>query len=50
MATRFGVSRPTATKALDKLEAAGVLAGGGRQGADGPRRADSRGAFVACRS
>ncbi|MFF2362692.1 GntR family transcriptional regulator [Streptomyces sp. NPDC058122] len=30
LATRFGVSRPTATKALDKLEAAGVLAGGGQ--------------------
>ncbi|MEV7325055.1 GntR family transcriptional regulator [Streptomyces sp. NPDC093970] len=31
LADRFGVSRPTVTKALDKLEAAGVLAGG-RQG------------------
>ncbi|MFD6550065.1 GntR family transcriptional regulator [Streptomyces sp. NPDC058398] len=30
LATRFGVSRPTVTKALDKLEAAGVLAGGGQ--------------------
>ncbi|WUM74535.1 GntR family transcriptional regulator [Streptomyces sp. NBC_00328] len=30
LAARFGVSRPTATKALDKLEAAGVLAGGGQ--------------------
>ncbi|MFJ3194176.1 GntR family transcriptional regulator [Streptomyces griseoviridis] len=27
---RFGVSRPTVTKALEKLEAAGVLAGGGQ--------------------
>ncbi|MEU0389999.1 GntR family transcriptional regulator [Streptomyces chartreusis] len=27
---RFGVSRPTVTKALDKLEAAGVLTGGGQ--------------------
>ncbi|MFC8780060.1 GntR family transcriptional regulator [Streptomyces nigra] len=31
LAERFGVSRPTVTKALEKLEAAGVLAGG-RQG------------------
>ncbi|MGI5455867.1 GntR family transcriptional regulator [Streptomyces sp. CA-249302] len=30
LAERFGVSRPTATKALDKLEAAGVLANGGQ--------------------
>lgn len=30
LATRFGVSRPTVTKALDKLEAAGVLAGAGQ--------------------
>jgi DNA-binding GntR family transcriptional regulator len=30
LAGRFGVSRPTVTKALDKLEAAGVLAGGGQ--------------------
>ncbi|MFF3915709.1 GntR family transcriptional regulator [Streptomyces sp. NPDC001852] len=30
LAARFGVSRPTVTKALDKLEAAGVLAGGGQ--------------------
>lgn len=30
LATRFGVSRPTVTKALDKLEAAGVLATGGQ--------------------
>ncbi|MFF1721087.1 GntR family transcriptional regulator [Streptomyces sviceus] len=30
LATRFGVSRPTVTKALDKLEAAGVLTGGGQ--------------------
>jgi DNA-binding GntR family transcriptional regulator len=30
LAERFGVSRPTVTKALDKLEAAGVLAGGGQ--------------------
>jgi DNA-binding FadR family transcriptional regulator len=30
LAERFGVSRPTATKALEKLEAAGVLAGGGQ--------------------
>ncbi|MEU6682678.1 GntR family transcriptional regulator [Streptomyces sp. NPDC046832] len=30
LATRFGVSRPTVTKALDKLEAAGVLASGGQ--------------------
>ena len=29
LAERFGVSRPTLTKALDKLEAAGVLASGG---------------------
>ncbi|UOB12029.1 GntR family transcriptional regulator [Streptomyces sp. HP-A2021] len=27
---RFGVSRPTVTKALDKLEAAGVLASAGQ--------------------
>jgi DNA-binding GntR family transcriptional regulator len=30
LAERFGVSRPTVTKALGKLEAAGVLAGGGQ--------------------
>ncbi|MFE7979943.1 GntR family transcriptional regulator [Streptomyces shenzhenensis] len=30
LATRFGVSRPTVTKALDKLEAAGVLASEGQ--------------------
>ncbi|MEU5047380.1 GntR family transcriptional regulator [Streptomyces griseorubiginosus] len=30
LAKRFGVSRPTVTKALDKLETAGVLAGGGQ--------------------
>ncbi|MEU5311875.1 GntR family transcriptional regulator [Streptomyces sp. NPDC021562] len=30
LATRFGVSRPTVTKALDKLEAAGVLASAGQ--------------------
>ncbi|MEU1408528.1 GntR family transcriptional regulator [Streptomyces sp. NPDC005728] len=30
LADRFGVSRPTVTKALDKLEAAGVLASGGQ--------------------
>lgn len=30
LADRFGVSRPTVTKALDRLEAAGVLAGGGQ--------------------
>ncbi|MEU1934606.1 GntR family transcriptional regulator [Streptomyces coeruleorubidus] len=30
LATRFGVSRPTISKALDRLEAAGVLAGGGQ--------------------
>jgi DNA-binding GntR family transcriptional regulator len=30
LAERFGVSRPTMTKALEKLEAAGVLAGGGQ--------------------
>jgi DNA-binding GntR family transcriptional regulator len=30
LAERFGVSRPTVTKALDRLEAAGVLAGGGQ--------------------
>ncbi|MFJ5259296.1 GntR family transcriptional regulator [Streptomyces sp. NPDC088387] len=30
LAERFGVSRPTMTKALDKLEAAGVLASGGQ--------------------
>ncbi|MFI9765717.1 GntR family transcriptional regulator [Streptomyces sp. NPDC052415] len=30
LAARFEVSRPTVTKALDKLEAAGVLAGGGQ--------------------
>ncbi|MER6274964.1 GntR family transcriptional regulator [Streptomyces sp900105245] len=30
LAGRFGVSRPTVTKALDKLEAVGVLAGGGQ--------------------
>jgi DNA-binding GntR family transcriptional regulator len=30
LAERFGVSRPTLTKALEKLETAGVLAGGGQ--------------------
>ncbi|MFJ6085382.1 GntR family transcriptional regulator [Streptomyces sp. NPDC092369] len=30
LATRFGVSRPTITKALDKLETAGVLVSGGQ--------------------
>ncbi|MEV0206201.1 GntR family transcriptional regulator [Streptomyces sp. NPDC050788] len=30
LAERFGVSRPTVTKALDKLEASGVLASGGQ--------------------
>ncbi|MGW5279461.1 GntR family transcriptional regulator [Streptomyces collinus] len=30
LAERFGVSRPTVTKALDKLVTAGVLAGGGQ--------------------
>ncbi|WP_225887464.1 MULTISPECIES: GntR family transcriptional regulator [Streptomyces] len=30
LADRFGVSRPTVTKALEKLETAGVLAGGGQ--------------------
>lgn len=30
LAGRFGVSRPTVAKALEKLEAAGVLAGGGQ--------------------
>lgn len=30
LAKRFGVSRPTVTKALEKLETAGVLAGGGQ--------------------
>ncbi|MEV3993213.1 GntR family transcriptional regulator [Streptomyces sp. NPDC049837] len=30
LAARFRVSRPTVTKALDKLEAAGVLASGGQ--------------------
>ncbi|MBR8643015.1 GntR family transcriptional regulator [Streptomyces tuirus] len=30
LAERFGVSRPTVTKALEKLEAAGLLAGGGQ--------------------
>jgi DNA-binding GntR family transcriptional regulator len=30
LADRFGVSRPTVTKALDKLESAGVLASGGQ--------------------
>lgn len=30
LATRFGVSRPTVTKALDKMESAGVLASGGQ--------------------
>ncbi|MGA5166385.1 MULTISPECIES: GntR family transcriptional regulator [Streptomyces] len=30
LAARFGISRPTVTKALDKLEAAGVLASGGQ--------------------
>ncbi|EFL33819.1 putative transcriptional regulator [Streptomyces viridochromogenes DSM 40736] len=30
LAGRFRVSRPTVTKALEKLEAAGVLAGGGQ--------------------
>ncbi|WP_236678553.1 GntR family transcriptional regulator [Streptomyces actinomycinicus] len=30
LADRLGVSRPTVAKALDRLEAAGVLAGGGQ--------------------
>ncbi|MDH6587267.1 DNA-binding GntR family transcriptional regulator [Streptomyces sp. SAI-133] len=30
LADRFGVSRPTVSKALEKLETAGVLAGGGQ--------------------
>ncbi|WP_443056198.1 GntR family transcriptional regulator [Streptomyces sp. IBSBF 3136] len=30
LAERFGVSRPTVTKALDRLETAGVLASGGQ--------------------
>ncbi|MFJ5269307.1 GntR family transcriptional regulator [Streptomyces sp. NPDC088358] len=30
LATRFGVSRPTVTKVLDRLEVAGVLASGGQ--------------------
>ncbi|MBK3629151.1 GntR family transcriptional regulator [Streptomyces sp. MBT49] len=30
LANRFGVSRPTVSKALDRLEAAGVLANGGQ--------------------
>lgn len=30
LAERFGVSRPTVSKALEKLEAAGVLTGGGQ--------------------
>ncbi|MFF8944282.1 GntR family transcriptional regulator [Streptomyces sp. NPDC014864] len=30
LASRFGVSRPTVTKALDRLEAAGLLANGGQ--------------------
>ncbi|MFF7332737.1 GntR family transcriptional regulator [Streptomyces sp. NPDC008150] len=30
LADRFGVSRPTVTKALDKLEASGVLTNGGQ--------------------
>ncbi|MGW0612688.1 GntR family transcriptional regulator [Streptomyces sp. NPDC002788] len=30
LAERFGVSRPTVTKALERLEAAGLLAGGGQ--------------------
>ncbi|WP_405935258.1 GntR family transcriptional regulator [Streptomyces longwoodensis] len=30
LAERFGVSRPTVTRALEKLETAGVLAGGGQ--------------------
>ncbi|MEV4789291.1 GntR family transcriptional regulator [Streptomyces tuirus] len=30
LAARFGVSRPTVTKALNRLEAAGLLAGGGQ--------------------
>ncbi|WP_308287400.1 GntR family transcriptional regulator [Streptomyces indiaensis] len=30
MAERFEVSRPTVTKALERLEAAGLLAGGGQ--------------------
>lgn len=30
LAERFGVSRPTITKALERLETAGVLAGGGQ--------------------
>ncbi|MEU5507235.1 GntR family transcriptional regulator [Streptomyces fungicidicus] len=30
LAERFGVSRPTVTKALEKLEATGVLVGGGQ--------------------
>jgi DNA-binding GntR family transcriptional regulator len=30
LSARFGVSRPTVTRALDKLETAGVLTGGGQ--------------------
>lgn len=30
LSTQFGVSRPTVGKALDKLEAAGLLSGGGQ--------------------
>ncbi|WP_239015613.1 GntR family transcriptional regulator [Streptomyces sp. CdTB01] len=30
LAERFGVSRPTVAKALEKLDAAGLLAGGGQ--------------------
>ncbi|WP_344368524.1 GntR family transcriptional regulator [Streptomyces indiaensis] len=30
LAERFEVSRPTVTKALERLEAAGLLAGGGQ--------------------
>lgn len=30
LAQRFGVSRPTVTKALERLESAGLLAGGGQ--------------------
>ncbi|MFE9312670.1 GntR family transcriptional regulator [Streptomyces sp. NPDC006706] len=43
LAERFGVSRPTVTKALDKLEAAGVLVGGG-QGKCGPSAPGPHGA------
>ncbi|MGA5424599.1 GntR family transcriptional regulator [Streptomyces lavendulocolor] len=42
LAARFGVSRPTVTKALDKLVAVGVLASGGQGKARTVRAVPSR--------